>query len=134
MLRNIFLVLLLAVSFSCSKNEPAMVSPLIGAWTETEYFSDPGDGSGTWQPSVDHEVLLFNFPPKLINRSHLYSSPYDNFEIESDSTIRLFSSNDSTPGQIIYYKLSAENTRLELRPMCIEGCGYRYKRATIVVD
>lgn len=123
------LFLLIAINISCGKdNETTADNDLIGTWKLTEILSDPGDGSGTYNPVESNRILTFN-----TNGSVTSNGSFCNMGIEtgtwdsanwslSDSSITV--SDCYTDQFSIRFELS-ENI-IELYYPCIEPCGMKF--------
>ncbi|MGB5943589.1 MAG: hypothetical protein WBG71_11970 [Leeuwenhoekiella sp.] len=74
--------LLTFVFFSCSENESQLQqtgagSPLFGKWHLSQQLSDPGDGSGTFQP-IDSDKTLTLKPNGVVEAENVsLCHPYD---------------------------------------------------------
>jgi len=124
-MKPLFFVSLLIVSFwGCQKKKESPVENegIVGKWKLTESLSDPGDGSGKWQPADPAHPKYVEF---RADGGVLATEGYPiGYLLVSDSTMTLrFLGGDSLPYR---YKLTA--TRLTLNPPCIEACGLHYAR------
>lgn len=121
-MRVILMVLALSAFLACKKNSDDLRLGLIGKWKLSEWYADPGDGSGTWQhadPS-NPQFLEFTASGKLIfSPSNVYLA--DHYKVTSDSTM-IFSHGSESYN--IRYMLG--ESLLAIYPPCIEGCGDKY--------
>jgi hypothetical protein len=120
----VLFTLILYTIAACKKSSvPLQInSSIVGKWKLSESYSDPGDGSGTWQKAdpLNPSYLTFNpdgsldiTPPDIYNPDH--------YKLTSDSTMFFYRGSDS-----IYMRYSFSETLLSIYPPCIEGCGERY--------
>jgi hypothetical protein len=124
MKKLILLLFLSGLLFSCHKNEEELApTSLAGTWKLNEVLSDPGDGSGTFQPVSSNKNLVFVSDNKVTSNSQICD-----FSIESNSSSTAsYSQATSTincSNFIIHYELKA-NTLILSYP-CIEGCQAKY--------
>lgn len=103
---------------------------IIGKWILTESLTDPGDGSGTWQPAdkPGFYYLVFGADSSSLqtNLSTGYGSA-TNYKLLSDSTLRFTFSNGSD--RTFYYRLA--DAQLTITGGCIEACGSRFRKSGI---
>lgn len=61
MYRNLLLLLSILILASCQNNDDTTIyiSPVIGKWHIIEQYSDPGDGSGSYEPVETDEYIEF---------------------------------------------------------------------------
>lgn len=120
----LFLLLCSAVLFSCSKSDSNVVTktPLPGAWQLVETLSDPGNGSGMWQPAPESLLLTFTTDGRIEGTAFPQARRY---VVTSDKNIRFIYA-DST---FINYNYTLANTTLVLSGGgCIEVCGLKFKK------
>ena len=122
--------LLLLLTAACRKyntEETGSDSSLTGKWRLSEFYMDPGDGSGTWQPAgvLPNTVYAEFKPGGKFQADASFFSGYNRYTVISDSTLWLINSmnKDTVP---VLYKIVFKT--LTLRPPCIEGCGYKFNR------
>lgn len=119
-----FLAIITAISCSRSTLEPENGYPLHGKWKFKEYYVDPGNGSGTWQPAPQGQTYIdFNINGTLATDVGLFSG-YSKYE-STDSTVTIM--NISGTNQFFMY-YNIEGNVLTLNPLCFEGCSYKFKR------
>ena len=123
------LFILLIAIISCSKeSEENFNNPIIGSWKLTEILSDPGDGSGTYNPIESNKLLTFNVNGSVISNGSLCTMSIETGTWDSgtwslnDSSIIISDCFDSQ--LMIYFKL--EGKTLELFYPCIEACGMKF--------
>jgi hypothetical protein len=122
-MKKIFLVAsVVCLVIACKKNVAFHNSGIVGKWKLTEFLSDPGDGSGSWQ-AADRwhpRYLEFNSDGTLtILPDNIYNS--DHYQLTSDSTMIFMRGSQNFP---MWYYFS--ETSLTLHPPCFEACGERY--------
>jgi hypothetical protein len=123
----IFLILTIITTISCT---PTICDPdtysytLKGKWKFKEYYMDPGNGSGKWQPAPQGQTYVeFETDGTLASDLPLFLN-YRKYQ-HTDSTVTLLAPVGANQF-IMHYKI--EGSTLELNPLCFEGCGYRFKR------
>ena len=122
-----YFLLMLPLLAGCDKDEPTPDS-ILGTWKLTEVYVDPGNGSGTFQPTDYARTITF-FP----------DSTYT-----TDLTICRFGGNVADEGgsgvyfpeeRLIFpttcrinaeYPYEVAGRRLTVTYSCIEGCAERY--------
>jgi len=116
-----FFVMLL---WSCDQfdKESGNVRPqLVKKWKQTAYLSDPGDGSGTWQPTpADQPVSLEFTADGKILRDGQQTNTYS----VSGDTILLDQPTNGYQRRWLIQELTTKQLQISL--MCIEACGERY--------
>jgi hypothetical protein len=126
-LLTIFSLLTIITTISCTRTvcDPENSSyTLQGKWKFKEYYMDPGNGSGKWQPAPQGQTYVeFKTDGTLASDLPLFSN-YPKYQ-HTDSTITVLAP-VGTNQFMIYYKI--EGSTLELNPLCFEGCGFRFKR------
>ena len=132
MIHTIYLAILLFLFISCSKkeNNNSNTTPLTGTWKLTEMLSDPGDGSGTYNPVQSERILIFNSNGSVSSNGSLCYMSLQTGSWESgtyslaDSTINVENCDD-TPLPIRF--ILSSNT-LELLLPCIEPCKMKFNK------
>lgn len=126
-LAAIFFTLITLTTLSCTRTTcgPEDGSfTLQGKWKFKEYYVSPGDGSQNWQsPPPGQTYIEFKANGTMATDLGSWSN-YSSYQY-TDSTITL-SAPLGTNEFRMYYKI--EGSRLELRPLCFEGCAYRFTR------
>lgn len=96
---------------------------LQGKWKFQQFYIDPGNGSGTWQPAPQGQTYIeFKADGTLGTDVGMFAS-LTSYEVKDDHTVVLRSASQEFE---INYKIESE--QLELNPMCVEGCGYKFTR------
>ena len=101
------------------------VHSIIGTWNMTQYFTDPGDGHGTWTNADAQNPELISFYADGTFRASSNSPMYQftSYKLK-DSTIAFYSSS----GFVDAYPYSLESaTQILIKPHCRESCMRRYK-------
>lgn len=125
------LVVLIAITFSCNKddNHSNDSSIIVGEWKLSHVLMDPGDGSGTFQPVESGKILIFRSNNTVLcNGTLCYITHESDIATEStySSSRRTITSDCSdAPDTITYEIIDAE---LILNYPCIEGCKAKYTR------
>jgi hypothetical protein len=121
------LPLFIFLLFSCNKSESASANEAVsGTWKLVETLTDPGDGSGIWQPSTGaaHTYLLF-YDNGLIGGNAFPEAR--NYAVANDTTIKF----TYADGTFINYTYTLSETTLVLSGGgCIEACGAKFVRET----
>lgn len=131
---------LLLVNCSSEENKPSIENEtLIGKWKVIEALSDPGDGSGTFQP-VNYNRTIEFFSDETVTASGTLC--FMNSESNpSSGTFKLISTDETDinhDGEIkpndcnlgvnkLYFNLSSNN-ELIIWYFCIEGCAEKFKK------
>ncbi len=101
-------------------------SGLTGKWKLTEYLSDPGDGSGTWQPANLPTAYYLEFSADgtgKVTPGTPYDLSGDTYTVDSDSTMI---ANRGSNTYKVSYQLTADS--LTITGGCIEACGMKFVR------
>jgi len=118
-------ILLVTYFSSCKKDENTTV---VNKWKLIEQYSDPGDGSGDFNPVVSNKTIEFLDNATVVSNGSLCNMSY---EADGQSTATY---NDSTiipkscdfEGFSIAYEIQDNN--LILYFPCIEGCAQKYQK------
>ena len=139
-MRSILFILFSLCIIGCTSNEnnqPYKGNPdLMGQWKLIEQLSDPGDGSGVFNPlESNRKIEFFSNGTVTVNGELCHMDS----EVGEKNTGRFLAleNNDYYDGEIIpdncdyedtklYYNL--EGTNLIIRYLCIEGCGQKFKK------
>lgn len=115
---------MIVIIFGCNKSAPKNNS-IHGKWMLTEYYVDPGNGSGTWKNAdiSDPNYLEFKSNGSLESNKGVFKN-YNHYDILNDS---VFEFHSSTPGNSLKSKYFLTSGLLSIYPPCIEGCGFKYK-------
>jgi hypothetical protein len=122
---RIFLLAIVCVfAFGCEKSDSDGSRGITGHWNMTEYMIDPGDGSGQWTPadSMASSAISFSADGKFSANNYFFSG-YNRYSIENDSVL-VFGS--TTTNSSVSTRYSLKDSRLEIYPPCIEGCGFKF--------
>jgi len=115
--------------FACNKKEERVYdsTSVFGKWKEYQAYSDPGDGSGTFQ-NVNGVVLAINNDSTYTCTPEHYAwGTNGKIEFVNDS---LFSIKRNPIATGTWFAVARNyNNTLEIGYSCIEGCGSRFKRA-----
>jgi len=100
---------------------------IVGKWMLTDYYIDPGNGSGKWQVAdiSNPEYLEFEFNGVIKSNKGL-SQNFNRYKVLNDSVLQLSS---SASANSIESKYALKSGILSIYPPCIEGCGFKYKAA-----
>ena len=120
-MKQLLLIAILILSqVACQKKSaPVENESIVGKWRLTESLSDPGDGSGKWQPADPLHPQFLEFRPDGTAVSP--GSATVGYKIISDSTLLFITDADSIPLRYHFTK-----TTLALTPPCYEACGMHY--------
>lgn len=118
-------ILLVSYFSSCKKDENSIS---LNKWKLIEQYSDPGDGSGEFNPVESNKTLEFFSNGTVVSNGSLCNMTY---ETDGQSTATF---NDSTlithdcelENFAIYYQILDGN--MILWYPCIEGCGQKYQK------
>jgi hypothetical protein len=130
MTRNVIFAMLIitGVVIACKKSsDSANNGKITGKWKLTEYYMDPGDGSGTWQPASNfnnNQTIEFKPNGIVVTNTSLLTT-YDRYYIGTDSFLYMIRTSFS---DTVRMGFQISQNKLAIYPMCIEGCGFRYKR------
>ena len=126
-------VLLLAIVYlclvSCSSDNEDQDPSLVGEWKLIEIYSDPGDGSGGYNPVVSIKTIEFKSNGKYVSNGTLC-----HLSLESNNaSYGTYSSEDKTisptncdPMTKLTFEI--KNSNLIINHFCIEGCGEKYRK------
>lgn len=120
----LFLLLFAGVLLSCSKSDTPTAgnTSIPGIWKLVETLSDPGNGSGTWQPATQLITLTFTTNGFIQGNAFPQARRY---EVTSDTNIK-FTFSDGT---FINYNYMLRNDTLVLSGGgCIEACGLKFQK------
>jgi len=114
--------------FACSKaNKDFGTASLFGDWKEFEAYSDPGDGSGVYQPVNGIQLSIKSDSTYTCSPEHYAWGANGKISLLNDSTININSNQSGTDFPAIFRK---QNDVLELRYFCIEGCGSKFRKGS----
>jgi len=127
MTKYILITALLIIFTSCTK--PNLSS--LGEWEIIEYYGDPGDGSGTFQPvDSDKSLSFFDDGTLEIKNGSLcdLGAESGDFTVNYDEESKTISANCSSTSNIIHrYEIDSEDNLLIYYP-CIEPCVEKYEK------
>ena len=142
-MRSILFILLSLCVVGCTSNEnnqPYEDNPeLLGKWKLIEQLSDPGDGSGVFNPiESDREIEFFSDGTVVANGVLCYMSSV--VGAQSSGSFSVLEDNEYYDGEIIpddcdypetklYYKI--EGAYLIIWYLCIEGCGQKFVKPKV---
>lgn len=118
-------ILLVSYFSSCKKNETTTV---VNKWKLIEQYSDPGDGSGDFNPVESNKTIEFLDNATVVSNGSLC---YMSYETDGQSTATY---NDSTiiPKNCDFEEFSIayeiQGNNLILYFLCIEGCAQKYQK------
>ncbi len=122
---SLFLITLLACTKS-SKN----TSSIIGRWKLTETLADPGNGSGEWMPATSDYLIQFYKDSSAGDNAVTAGAELYKYSLLNDSTIKLFYLN----GTNFTFYFKADANHLTLMGECIEACGSKYIRTSVLTN
>ncbi len=126
---NVLFYLSLVLLLSCDTNEITEQEDIIGKWQLIEVYSDPGDGSGEFNPVDSDKTIAFNKNGQFVSNGimcHMSIEPTET----STGTYSLVKYT-LTPDNCEYsVELPYEviGNELIISHFCIEGCGEKYKK------
>ncbi len=142
-MKKVILIVLTLFLVSCSSHDNKILienEVLLGKWKIIETLIDPGDGSGTFQPTESDRVIeFFNNGTVIINGELCYTS--SEVGAQQSGTFKFISSHETDTnhdGEIkpnncensvakIYFDINSNNQLILWYP-CIEGCGEKFEK------
>jgi hypothetical protein len=124
---TILLAIAITLTISCKRSAAPQngMYPLQGKWKYTEYFMDPGNGSGTWQPAPQGQASIeFRADGTLASDAGIFSN-YTRYEVQNSSSMVLTAPPSNNTFSL---RFTITGSTLELNPQCFEGCGFRFIR------
>jgi len=138
-MKKVLLILFSLVLVNCTSNDdksPYEGNPeLLGKWKLIEQLSDPGDGSGIFNPIDDsnREIEFFSNGTVTVNGVLCYMS--SEVGDQNSGSFSVLENNDYYDGEIkpndcdypetkLYFKI--EDPNLIIWYLCIEGCGQKF--------
>ena len=107
---------------ACNKADDQQIRPdLVKKWQQTAFLADPGDGSGTWQPTPENQQVLLEF---TADGKILRNGQQTNIYAVSGDTILLDQPTNGYQRRWLIQELTTNKLQFSL--MCIEACGERY--------
>ncbi len=141
-MKNCLIILFTLTLISCSSNNDSTEGnkKLIGKWKLIEQYSDPGDGSGTFQPISSERIIEF-FSNDTVEVNGELCFMASNVSDKESGTYNLITDSGADTqydGEIIpnicssrsakvYFDLPVSGN-LILWYLCIEGCGQKFKK------
>jgi hypothetical protein len=126
-MKKVVLLLIFFVTLSactdCDDNTPVSESDIIGNWELVAVLSDPGDGSGTFQPASGKTLQFTAQGVVNCNISFCFSSLTQATTTGTYDTSTTSIDVDNCTGTY-----SFNGSFLEVSHFCIEPCGERYVR------
>jgi hypothetical protein len=138
-MKNILSIILTLIFVSCASNDDKPFAgnlDLLGKWKLIEQLSDPGDGSGVFNPiSSDRTLEFFSNGTVKANGILCYMS----YEVgpQSSGSFIAIDDNEYFDGEITPYDCEYSDTKLYyafegqnliITYLCIEGCGQKFKK------
>ncbi|HYE53467.1 MAG TPA: hypothetical protein VD996_01440 [Chitinophagaceae bacterium] len=123
-MRSIVVSVIVLIIASCNRMAgQSSQSGLTGKWTFTEYLSDPGDGSGKWQPAPAGQSYIEFRSDSTIRTDVSQFLGYDRYSVVDNNAILLQGNGNS-------FKLtySIIGKTLQLNPPCREPCGLKFRK------
>lgn len=137
-MKNVLLILFSLVLVNCNPNDDKGsyegIQELLGKWKLIEQLSDPGDGSGVFNPiDSNKEIEFFSNGTMTVNGVLCYMS--SEVGEQNSGSFSVLENNDYYDGEIIpndcdyaetklYFKIEGSN--LIIWYLCIEGCGQKF--------
>lgn len=125
-----FLSVIGFIFFSCSNDDIALSTELVGKWELIELFADPGDGNTEFFSVESKKTLTFKKNGTLISNGNLCSMSVDSDNSSSGS----YSASESTftspecPDPDYNYSFEQNGDILIIDYPCIEPCRAKYKK------
>ncbi len=120
------MIIILSLS-SCSTNEREREIELLGEWKLIEMYSDPGDGSGTFNPVESNKRIEFKSNGEYVSNGTLchlsMESNQTSSGMYSNSEMTISPSNCGLQNDLTF---EINNSYLIINHFCIEGCGEKY--------
>lgn len=128
MKKSIYLIILLGVLFSCNKNdnETTNNSALVGSWKLIAILSDPGNGSGIFNPVISNKTIVFDNNGNLSSNGTICNMSTDSNTSSTGNYIEANTSIISSSCQNLTIKYELSGNTLILNYPCIEPCKAKY--------
>ncbi|MEY8862589.1 hypothetical protein [Tenacibaculum singaporense] len=127
MKKQILLLLVVSLMFSCNNDEDNLETELIGKWKLIEVLADPGDGSGTFEPVRSNKTIEFKSDGTLTTNNSL-CDPYSDEMISSGT----YENNTITTGcqnpNIATISFELKNQYLILNFISNEGYSQKFEK------
>lgn len=128
-MKKILSLLTLLVLMACEENKEVVIAKdapttndgLIGKWKLVESLSDPGDGSGTFQPVTERERQVLEFKA---NGTLLINSSPMRYELLPNQYVKITSTDGKNEFRWRYDNLTPSS--LTFNYQCIEPCAGKY--------
>ena len=117
------LMITLVILVSCRKDRKDGPGEIYGTWKLTETMSDPGDGSGKYQPVKGDAKYITIEASGTITGEAIPDAL--TFKVLDSMRLELNLKGNTRPA-VFWYNVTSN--RLTLKPPCIEGCGWRFIR------
>lgn len=133
MKKMLLLVTAIVLVIACNNddnNQTVVESTVLGEWTLIEVLSDPGDGSGTFQPVQSHKTLMFTANGDVTSNGNICSINLETAQATSGTFSEenhTITGNCSAVGYPLTYEVDANDNLIVSHP-CIEACGEKYVR------
>lgn len=141
-MNKLFVAILAAVIFSCASDDskPNEETHLLGKWKLIEQLSDPGDGSGTFQPiNSNRTIEFFSDGTVAVNgvlcfiSSEVGEKEIGTYILSTDSNTDFQNDGEITPATCssrsakVYFDLPVSGNLILWYP-CIEPCGQKFEK------
>ncbi len=129
----LFIALFATLAGGCSStpNSPDLnldKGEITGKWQLTETLSDPGDGSGTWQPVENGKTLEFT-SNGLVKSSTSFCHEEDINETSYDNVENMISTDCGENTFELKYEVKDGDLYVyPHNPRCAEACGSKYEK------
>jgi len=121
---TLFLLLLVLLA-SCSQEEgPEIESGITGKWQLAEFLSDPGDGSGVFQPATIDKTITFFSDLTFESNSSMCNINDGGSQGDYDPETMIIAPENCT----FRITFKHENSKLLLYYPCIEPCAEKYEK------
>ena len=127
MKKILFLIVAIVLAVSCNDDESSNSNRTVtGQWSLAEILSDPGDGSGTFQPVVSTKTITFYSNGEVSSNGSLCTmgqttTASNGTYSETDHSITV-----SCDGATLALPYTISDNRLIVSYFCIEGCKEKY--------
>jgi hypothetical protein len=124
------LLFFLLLFFACTNDEDNENPELVGSWKLVEQYSDPGDGSGDYEPVDSEFTITFNEDGTFTANSNMCNMTADTVGSASgkwdDASGSLEVVGCAFAGFGITYEI--KESYLFIYYPCIEGCGQKFEK------
>ena len=125
-MKFIAILLTTMLALACSRNvekHDECYALLTGKWKFIQYYTNIGSGPNSMQPApVNQTYIQFNANGTVSSDIEGFSN-FTHYQVPNDSSLVFVApAGDYT----MFFKIK-EGT-LEINPLCVEGCGYQFKK------